>query len=73
MMRIRFTGDGDRDLAISSGCLRFPSGQWVDIEEAARAARIPVGHALIIAQDVLDQPEWELETIKTPAKPVKES
>lgn len=69
-MRLRYTGTDDaRDLALSSGFITFPRGEWIDIEEAAEKGGLRIEHALITARDVAEQDDWELEG--KPSKPRK--
>lgn len=59
-MRVRFTGDDEsRDLAISGACLVFPRGKWLDPEQLAAEANVPVEHLAIVVRGL--GPGWEID------------
>jgi hypothetical protein len=68
-VRVRYVGpDESRDVAMSSGAVRCPKGEWVDLVAAAVASGIPEDHAVIVAAAIADAPDWETEPTKKPAK-----
>lgn len=63
-MRIRYIGDDDaRDLAVAGGLIHCPRMKWVDVAKVAAETGIAEGHAEIVARDVVQQPDWETETV----------
>ncbi len=57
--RIRWTGDGDRELAIPGGCLPFPRMKWQDPVQLAEAAHIDPRHLVPVLAGLGEG--WERE------------